>query len=415
MVRGSGFQHRNLYTDCKSGKVSKNTSAKELNVPRYDRYMLSQFIMVFSFFAFVLLSIFWINQAVRLFNHLVGDGQPISVYFEFTLLGLPKVVGTILPIAVLASTIYVTNRMSTESELAVIQSNGYSPWRMFVPVAIFGAIISIMMSLLTHFLIPNSLYHLHQRQHEIGKNISARLLSDGRFLHPADGVTFFIRQIEPDGELIDVFLSDRRNPDNLVTYSSKSAYLVNEEDSVQLVMLGGLAQNLNTADNRLFTTRSSEFSYDITYLLEDEAINLNQVEHANTLDMLWDPQAIADWSGASLAKVKHETHDRFAQAFLCITVAFIGFSCLLVGTYSRFGVWRQIAMAIFLVVVVKLMEGYANGMALSHSTAWPLLYVPAIAGVMLAVLQMHFASHPASLRILRTVGLNIRRTGDDPA
>ena len=395
--------------------MNNHAIAKEFDVSRYDRYMLSQFIMVFSFFAFVLLFIFWVNHAVRLFSHLSSDGQPISVYFEFTLLGLPEVIGTILPIAVLASTIYVTNRMSTESELTVMQSNGYSPWRMFVPVAIFGAIIAIIMSLLNHVLIPDSLSRLHQRQHEISMNISTRFLNDGEFLHPADGVTFFIRQIEPDGELIDVFLSDRRNPDNLITYTSKRAYLVNEADRIQLVMLDGQAQNLSTRENRLFTAQSSEFSYEISKLFETRALNLNQVEHADTLDMLLDPLAITDWSGTSLAEVKHETHDRFAQALLCITVAFIGFSCLMVGTYSRFGIWRQIVMAIFLVVVIKLVEGYANGIALSRSTAWPLLYMPTIVGVIMAVLQMHLASRPGSLRILRTAGIKIRRTPDAPA
>ena len=35
---------------------------------RIDRYMLSQFLTQFGFFALVLVSVYWINRAVRLFE-----------------------------------------------------------------------------------------------------------------------------------------------------------------------------------------------------------------------------------------------------------------------------------------------------------------------------------------------------------
>ncbi|MCP3882960.1 MAG: LptF/LptG family permease, partial [Sulfitobacter sp.] len=105
---------------------------------KFDRYMLSQFLILFSFFALILVAIFWINRAVVLFDRLIGDGQTALVFLEFTVLGLPKLITTVLPIATFAGSVYVINRMTSESELTVLQATGTSPWRLARPVFVYG-------------------------------------------------------------------------------------------------------------------------------------------------------------------------------------------------------------------------------------------------------------------------------------
>ena len=41
-------------------------------MPRIDRYLLSQFLTLFGFFALVLVSVYWINRAVSLFEQLLS-------------------------------------------------------------------------------------------------------------------------------------------------------------------------------------------------------------------------------------------------------------------------------------------------------------------------------------------------------
>ena len=101
---------------------------------KFDRYMLSQLLVLFGFFALVLVAIFWINRAVVLFDRLIGDGQTALVFLEFTALGLPSLIATVLPIATFAASVYVTNRMTTDSELTVLQATGTGPWRLARPV-----------------------------------------------------------------------------------------------------------------------------------------------------------------------------------------------------------------------------------------------------------------------------------------
>ncbi|MEM6610559.1 MAG: LPS export ABC transporter permease LptF [Pseudomonadota bacterium] len=359
--------------------------------------MLSQFIVLFGFFALVLVSIFWINKAVRMFDRLIGDGQPAWIFLEFTALTLPGVIGVVLPIAAFAGTVYVTNRMSTESELTVVQATGYSPWRLIRPVFVFGILIALMMSFLSHFLIPKSLSQLRVRQAEVSQNITAKLLTEGQFLHPAPGITFYIRDITPEGELRDVFLSDRRNVQTPITYTSARAYLVQEAGGTRLVMVEGLAQSLRAGTNRLFTTHFDDFSYDISALIRRDPSNLNRVDFSLTGDLLFRPGEVAARTGSTLGQISFEAHSRFAQALLCIVASVIGFAALLVGSYSRFGVWWQIVAAFTLLVMIKMIEGAVSGAVLASAGAWPLMYLPTLAGAVATVILLALAARPGLL------------------
>ncbi len=361
---------------------------------RFDRYMLSQFMVLFGFFALILVSIFWINKAVRMFDRLIGDGQPAWVFLEFTALTLPGVIGIVLPMATFAAAVYVTNRLVNESELTVVQATGYSPWRLIRAAAVFGVIIALIMSLLSHFLIPLSLGELRQREAEVRQSVSARFLEEGEFLHPAPGITFYIRDITPEGALRDVFLSDRRDPESPMTYTSSQAYLVQEGGGTKLVMLKGLAQSLRPEGQRLFTTHFEDFSYDISRLIAQNPASLNKVEFAPTPDLILQPEAVAKSTHATPGELQYALHSRFSQALLCVVAALIGFATLLLGGFSRFGIWWQVLAAFALLIAVKLIESSVTGAVIGNAAAWPLMYLPSAAGFLIAFLMLYLAARP---------------------
>ena len=74
--------------------------------------------------------------------------------------------------------------------------------------------------------------------------------------------------------------------------------------------------------------------------------------------------------------------------------ALIGFSTLLTGSFSRFGVGRQIVIAIFLLVVVKLVESAITDPTRNSAALWPLIYLPSLVGLALAMAMLHLAARP---------------------
>ena len=150
-------------------------------MPRIDRYILSQLMTLFGFFALVLVSVYWINRAVSLFEQLISDGQTALVVLEFTALTLPLVISVVLPIAAFAASAYGTNRLAGESELVAMQSAGMSPWRLARPVLVFGVLVGLMVALLVHSIVPMARARLTDRQAEIAQNVTAQFLRAGNF------------------------------------------------------------------------------------------------------------------------------------------------------------------------------------------------------------------------------------------
>jgi lipopolysaccharide export system permease protein len=196
--------------------------------------MLSQLLALFGFFSLVLVLIYWVNRAVGLFDRLIGDGQSALVFLEISLLTLPNVIRIVLPVSAFAATVYVTNRLTQDGELVVMQATGFSAFRLARPVVYFGLIVGVMLMVLTHFVVPASRATMAVRTAEISANVTAGLLSDGRFMHPSEGITFYIRKVSDTGELLDIFLADDRTPSSGTTYTARRALLVRGETAPKL-------------------------------------------------------------------------------------------------------------------------------------------------------------------------------------
>ncbi|WP_050930984.1 LPS export ABC transporter permease LptF [Aestuariivita boseongensis] len=365
---------------------------------RYDRYVLSQLLLLFGLFSLILVGVFWINRAVTLFDRLIADGQSAMVFLEFSALSLPNLIRIVLPIAVFAASVYITNRLNSESELTVMQSTGCSPWRMARPVLVFGLTVGVMMTILSHLLLPAATAQLKLRELEVSQNASARLLNEGTFLHPSPGVTFYIRSIDEDGALNDVFLSDRRNPDETLTYTALRAFLVRDEDNARLIMVDGLAQRLITETQTLSTTNFRDFSYDISALMRSAATPGRGIRELGSWELLTDADGLASREGFRPGDLAEELHLRFARALICVAVALIGFSALQIGAFSRFGVWRQILMAVFVLIVLEMLRGIVSEPVLADARKWPLIYLPALLGMVIAAVFLWLAAHPVVRR-----------------
>lgn len=363
-------------------------------VARFDRYILSQLFMLFGFFALVLVAVYWVNRAVVLFDQLIADGHSATVFLEFTALSLPRVIGMVLPMAAFAAAVFVTNRLSGDSELTVMQATGFSPWRLARPHLVYGILLALLMSVLTHLLIPASLERLKDREREISGSISARLLREGVFLHPATGVTFYIRAISPEGELADVFMSDVRNPDRHVTYTAERAYLLRDDEGPKLIMQDGMAQVLTPETGQLSTTNFAQFSRDISGLITQGTQGRRKLRYVPTSELLFDTEAVSEEIREDPGDVVLEGHKRISQALMCIVAALIGQAALMVGGFSRFGVTRQIVLAIFLLVLVQLIEGAMTEPVRKTAALWPLAYVHVAVGLMIAGVLYWRADHP---------------------
>lgn len=330
--------------------------------------------MLFGFFSLVLVLVYWVNRAVSLFDQIIANGHSAGVFLEFTALTLPGVIRVVLPVSGFVAAVYVTNRLSQDSELVVAQAAGMSPGRMARPVLIFGAIVALLVSTLTHGLGPASSRILAERTAELAEDVTAGLLSEGVFLHPGDGVTFYIGAITDTSELQQVFLSDTRKPGQRNTYTAERALLLRSEAGPKLVMFDGMVQSLRIDTGQLSVTRFDDFAFDIATLLELPQVGPRGVRQVPTGELLAASPALAEETGRSRARLRYEGHERFSQALVAAGTPLVGFALLLLGGFSRFGVWRQVLGAIVCLISVEMTDNVLARLASEDIGLWPLAY-----------------------------------------
>ena len=363
-------------------------------MPRFDRYLLSQLLAVFGFFSLLLVSVYWINRAVGLFDQMIGDGQSALVFVEFSLLSLPNIIRLVLPISAFVAAVYVANRLMGESELVVMQATGFSSFRLARPVLVFGVLVMLMISVLAHVIVPLSRAELVTRSAELSANTTARFLREGQFMHPTTGVTLYIRDITQTGELRDVFVSDDRTPGKTTTYTARRALLVRGETVPNLLMFDGMTQEVTVATKRMAVTRFSDVTYALTGLLDGNDRVGRSPDEVSTPELLWPTAALEAETGASRAQLLQEGHTRFSQPMLAVVAALIGFGALLLGSFSRFGLWRQIGVAIALLIVVQMINTQATSIALRSDQAWPAVYIAPVLGLTIGFVLLWLSQRP---------------------
>lgn len=363
-----------------------------------DRYLFSRLTALFGFFALVLVSVYWVNRAVSLFDRLIGDGQTAWVVLEFTLLTLPNVIRLVLPVAGFAATVYAINRLSADSELVVMQATGASPWRLARPVAVFGLMVAVLMMVLVHVLVPISRAKLAERQAEVAENVTASFLIEGTFQHPADGVTIYIRQISSRGELLDLFLSDARAQGSRTTYTAEKALIVRSDTGPKLIMLNGMAQTLRTRDESLSVTRFADLTYDIGALIGTRGPTRISWEELPSWSLVTPSAEDQARTGSTPAEALHELNARIAQPLLAPVAALIGAAALMLGGFSRFGMVWQIMVAVVGLIVLQFLSNAAQSAIQDTPGLWALAYLPAGVGLAAVAAMLWWAGRPRRIR-----------------
>ncbi|MRX51062.1 LPS export ABC transporter permease LptF [Paracoccus sp. S-4012] len=366
-------------------------------MPRIDRYILSQMTALFGFFALVLVSVYWLNRAVALFEQLIADGQTALVVLEFTALTLPHVIALVLPVAAFTAAAYGTNRLAGESELVAMQAAGMSPWRLARPVLVFGLMVALMVAILVHGLVPSARARLSARQDAVAEDVAARFLRAGSFQFPSRGVTLFIREIGADGTMHDLLFDDSRDPVRRLTYTADEARIVPSDRGPVLVMASGMAQEARPSANgaeRLAVTRFRDLTFDIGDLIGGGRRTGTDLRDYATHRLLAPDAALLEATGETPARARLEAHLRLAQPLLSPVAAVLGFALLLVGGYSRFGVGRQVVLSVLALIALQFASTAAENAAEGDPSLWPVVYLPALIGAAACAAVLWLASAP---------------------
>ncbi len=349
-----------------------------------DRYVLRQLVGPFLFFLVIFGGILWLNQALRIVDVVINNGQSGAVFAELSFYLLPKVMETVVPVAAFSAAVFLTNRMYSEAELVVFMGVGHGPANTTAAFFAFGAICFAIMMALTHWITPLALGKFQDRQYEMSQEYLTQFVVPGEFASPEAGVTVFFGQTSPNGALRDVIINDRRDPSVVVTHTANEGQIISSGDVPKLVLNKGSIQQFYPETRTLSTIQFDGLNYDLSQFAKDVGDRTIRVEETFTWNL---PQSTAGTAAI-------EIHDRMVKSLLAIVVPVLGAIVLLSAGYSRSGFFLRIALGVVFMVMVNAARGFVQGFVEDGGAGMAVLYLPVVVAFVVILFMVRLGQAP---------------------
>ena len=293
-----------------------------------DRYVFRTSLASFAVVLVSLTGVIWITQALRGIDLMTSQGQTILTFLGVTSLVIPALVLIISPIALMIAVSHTLNKLATDSEIIVMNAAGFSPIRLFRPFAFATFVVALLVAFIASYLAPEGLRRLKQWDAEITADVLANILQPGRFAQLDQNLTIRIRERQPGGLLVGIFIDDRRDPKERVSIVADHGTVVKNEGGSFLILEDGNLERFEVGKRDPALVAFGRYGFDMS--------KFSNQGHDVTLGIreryLWEllsPQEEDPIYRQLPGQFRAELHDRFMApiypfAFAALTFAFLG-------------------------------------------------------------------------------------------
>jgi len=371
----------------------------------FDRYI---FRTTFGAFLLVLISltaVIWLTHALREIDLMTNQRQTILTFIGITGLLIPMLILVIAPLALVVAVGHTLNRLNTDSEIVVMNASGMSPWRVFRPFLSTALVVSALVLWVSAYVAPAGLRELRDWATKVKADFVVNIVQPGRFINIERGLTLHIRERRSDGQLLGIFIDDRRDPNERATSLSEYGEIVEAGRGTFLVLVNGSVQRMESGRPDPTIVKFERYAFDLSRFAGGPQLGALGVRERN----LWDV-AFPDANDPTYKQVpthfRAELHDRLAAPIYPIAFTVLCFAILGAPRTSRQSREISIVMTIVLIGTLRMI-GFACNVVAAQSAAavyvlWGSLLLACAVGVYV-IARGTVIEPPAFLTQLATV------------
>jgi lipopolysaccharide export system permease protein len=259
---------------------------------------------------------------------MTNQGQTILVFVGITGLIIPLLILVIAPIALLIAVVHVLNKLSTDSEIIVMNAAGMSPWLLFRAFLSVAVVVSILVTATSAYFAPKGLRMLRDWLTEVRADVVSNLVQPGRFANIENGVTLRIRERRSNGQLAGIFLDDQRDPAQRVTMIADVGELLDDANGTFLILQNGMVQRFDAKERDPKMVAFDRYAFDLSQF----AGGARAVKYSIRERYLWQlmfPDPKDQFYIEQPNQFRAELHDRlvapvYPLAFAVIAFAYLG-------------------------------------------------------------------------------------------
>ncbi len=318
----------------------------------FDRYVFKNLGIATSFVAIILAAIILLTQSLKFLELIIESGASSLAFWSLAFMALPRFFEVILPIATMIGTIFIYQRMNSDSEITVMRAAGVSPFQLARPALILSILITILLLFISTWLAPTSLSNMNKMRQVIKTQYSTLIFREGIFNNLGDDLTVYIRNRNSNGELEGLIIHDSR-PKNDVpsTILAKRGVIIARDNGSQVLVYNGSKQDINPRTGALNRLDFERYSIDLPQS-GDARVRYKEANE-RTFWQLLSPDTTVERDVENRFEFLVEANRRIIGPFLTITYSAIALCFLILKPVSRRGRTGHISMAVIIAIILQ--------------------------------------------------------------
>ena len=220
--------------------------------------LLSDCLIFFLITLLGITSIIWVFQAVNFLDIIIEDGRNYSVYMQYTLLNIPKIISKVLPFCLFFSFSYVFIKYEMNNELMIFWNHGIEKISLINFFLTFSFFLLIAQMILTSIIVPKSEEISRGQLRTSDVDYFEGLIKPKKFNDTIKGLTIYADDKNKNNEFINIYIKKTAEDSFQITYAKKGIF-VNKGNNKVLVLYDGQTLSSNQGKITNFSFSKSDF------------------------------------------------------------------------------------------------------------------------------------------------------------
>jgi len=241
---------------------------------------------ILSFFIVASVSltlIVWVIQAVNFLDIVSEDGHSLKVYFNYTILNLPRIFSRILIFVLFISIFYVINKYEENNEILVFWTNGIKKISFINFLFKFSFFFVILQLILNILIVPYTQNLSRTYIKNSNMDFLPTLISEKKFINVFEKLTIFIEKYNHSGIIEKIFIHEEINENSSKIIISEKAKIIKLDNKYKIKLLNGNIANIN--EKNIYNMNFKETEYDLSEFTT-KTITHTKVQEINSLQLL---------------------------------------------------------------------------------------------------------------------------------
>ena len=216
-----------------------------------------------SFFLLSIISIsviVWVIQAVNYLDFVSEDGHSFRIYFLYTLLSLPKIIGRVLPFMFFLSLFYILLKYEENNELVIFWLNGIKKISFINVILRFSFFFLVIQIFFSSFLIPQTQDLARSFIRTSNIDSFSALVKEKKFIDTVSNLTIYVDEKSEEQVLKNIILKDEINKDESQFIYAQEGKIISNENSKYLLLFDGKIINKDKKGTSIFNFETSQFN-----------------------------------------------------------------------------------------------------------------------------------------------------------